>query len=207
MIKLFIVDDHYMVVEGVRSILQPEPGIEWMGHASNGASCLSFLRNHKPDIVLMDISMPEMNGIDLCNEVKALYPIIHIIALSTFNQSSYIHKMLEHGASGYLLKNATKEEMLEAFDTVMKGRQYLSFEAAGAIKKNNEAQVPVLTRREKEVLALIADGLTNHEIADKLFVSVTTVDSHRKNLLAKLQARNTAALVKLAVLHQLIDLG
>ena len=207
MIRLFIVDDHYMVVEGVRSILEPDPGIEWMGHASNAASCLSFLRNHKPDIVLMDISMPEMNGIDLCKEVKAHYPLIYIIALSTFNQSSYIHKMLDNGASGYLLKNATKEEMLEAFDTVMKGRQYLSFEASGALKKNNEAEIPVLTRREKEVLELIADGLTNHEIADKLFVSVTTVDSHRKNLLAKLQAKNTAALVKLAVLHKLIDIG
>lgn len=206
MIRLFIVDDHYMVVEGVRSILEHEAGIEWMGHASNADSCLSFLRHHRPDIVLMDINMPGKGGIELCGEVRALYPAIHIIALSTFNQTSYIHKMLEHGASGYLLKNAGKEELLEAFDTVMKGRQFLSFEAAGAFKKNNETEPPLLTRREKEVLELIADGLTNHEIAEKLFVSVSTVDSHRKNLLAKMQVRNTAALVKMAVAHKLLRL-
>ncbi len=205
MIKLFIVDDHYMVVEGVRSILQHAAGIEWMGHASGGESCLAFLKGHQPDILLMDINMPGINGIDLCKMVKDLYPAMHIIALSTFSQSSYIHKMLEHGASGYLLKNASKEEMLEAFDTVLKGRQYLSMEAAGAFKVNNEQAAPILTRREKEVLALIADGLTNGEISDRLFVSVTTIDSHRKNLLAKLHARNTAALVKIAAHHKLID--
>ncbi len=207
MTKLFIVDDHYMVVEGVRSLLQNELAVEWMGHASNSDSCLSFLQSHKPDIILMDINLPDKSGIDLCKEVRAKYPAIYIIALSTFSQTSYINKMLENGASGYLLKNASKEEMLEAFAVVMKGKQYLSFEVAVAMRKNNEAEKPILTRREKEVLELIAEGLTNHEIADKLFVSTTTVDSHRKNLLAKLQAKNVAALVKLALQYQLISVS
>ena len=207
MIQLFIVDDHYMVVEGIRSLLLHETEISWMGHASNADSCTAFLRNHQPDVILMDINMPGRSGIELCREVKELYPAIRVLALSTFSQSSYIHKMLESGADGYLLKNATREEILEAIDTVLKGRQYLSFEAAGALRKNNETAAPVITRREKEVLELIADGLTNGEIADKLFISVTTVDSHRKNLLAKLQAKNTAALVKLALHYGLLDIG
>jgi len=202
--KVFIVDDHYMVIEGIRSLLQNEKNIDWVGHASNAASCLAFLNQQLPDVILMDINLPDKSGIDLCKEVRAQYPSVYIVGLSTFNQQSFIQKMLQNGASGYVLKNATQEELLEAIETVAKGQTYLSDEAASSLRKNNSSETPVLTRREKEVLELIAEGMTNNEIAAKLFISVTTVDTHRKNLLAKFDARNIAALIKTAVQLQLI---
>lgn len=201
--SIFIVDDHYMVIEGIRSLLQNEKGIEWAGHAMNAGSCLAFLKQRQPDVILMDINLPDKSGIDLCAEVKKLYPSVFIIGLSTFNQQSFIRRMMDNGASGYVLKNATQEELLEGIHTVMKGKLYFSDEASVSLQ-NSGSSVPVLTRREKEVLALIADGMTNSEIATRLFVSVATVDTHRKNLLAKFEARNIAMLVKAAVQMQLI---
>ncbi len=206
MIKVFIVDDHYMVIEGIHSLLQHEQSIEWMGHATNAASCLAFLQNQKPDVILMDINLPDKSGIDLCKEVKQLYPGVHVLGLSTFNQQSFIEKMLQSGASGYVLKNATQEELMEGIETVSKGKEYLSFDAAVALRKPSQQNtIPLITRREKEVLELIADGLTNNEIAEKLFISSTTVDTHRKNLLAKFEAKNVAALIKLALQMNVIS--
>ena len=202
--KVFIVDDHYMVIEGIRSLLQNEKNIEWVGHASNAASCLAFLQQQLPEVILMDINLPDKSGIDLCKEVREKYPAVFVIGLSTFNQQSFIQKMMDNGASGYVLKNATQEELMEAIGTVAAGKTFLSDEAAQSLRKNNEGEIPVLTRREKEVLELIADGLTNNEIAAKLFISVTTVDTHRKNLLAKFDSRNIASLIKAAMQMQLL---
>jgi DNA-binding NarL/FixJ family response regulator len=206
-IKVFIVDDHYMVIEGIHSLLQNENSIEWMGHASNAASCLSFLQQQKPDVILMDINLPDKSGIELCLEVKEKYPFIYVLGLSTFNQQSFIEKMITNGASGYLLKNATQQELMEGIETVVKGKQYLSFDAAVAIRKPDTVnEIPIITRREKEVLELIAEGLTNNEMAERLFISSSTVDTHRKNLLAKFNARNTASLVKIAMQLNLLHL-
>nr|MBP6687599.1 response regulator transcription factor [Lacibacter sp.] len=119
--SVFITDDHYMVIEGIRSLLQNESSIEWVGHASTAASCLGFLQQQLPDIILMDISLPDMSGIDLCKQVKEKYPSVFVIGLSTFNQQSFIQKMMDHGASGYVLKNATKDELMEAIEVVAKG--------------------------------------------------------------------------------------
>ena len=202
-ISVFIVDDHYMVIEGIRSLLQNEKGIEWTGHAMTAASCLAFLKKQQPDVILMDINLPDKSGIDLCKEVKEKYPSVFIVGLSTFNQQSFIQKMMDNGASGYVLKNATQEEITEAIGTVIKGKTYLSEEASHTLRKDEASNI-VLTRREKEVLGLIAEGMTNIEIAQKLFISVTTVDTHRKNLLAKLEAKNTASLVRIATQLQLI---
>ena len=201
--KVFIVDDHYMVIEGIRSLLQNEKSIEWMGHATNGASCLSFLQNQLPDIILMDISMPDKSGIDLCKEVKEKYPSVFVIGLSTFNQQSFIQKMMDNGASGYVLKNATQEELMEAIEIVAKGKTYLSDEVSKVLRKQDDTHI-VLTRREKEVLELIAGGMTNNEIGEKLFISSSTVDTHRKNLLAKFEAKNTASLIHIASQMQFI---
>lgn len=201
--SVFIVDDHYMVIEGIRSLLQNEKGIEWAGHAMNAASCHAFLKNQQPDVILMDINLPDKSGIDLCKEVKEKYPSVFIIGLSTFNQQSFIVKMMDNGASGYVLKNATQEELTDAIGTVVKGKTYLSEEASHTLRKEDAAAF-VLTRREREVLALIVDGMTNNEIAKTLFISVTTVETHRKNLLAKLEAKNTASLVRIATQMQLI---
>jgi DNA-binding NarL/FixJ family response regulator len=202
--KVFIVDDHYMVIEGIRSLLQYEKQVEWVGHASNAESCLAFLKMQQPDIILMDINLPDKSGIDLCKEVRELYPAVYIIGLSTFNQESFIQKMMDNGASGYVLKNASQKELMDAIEKVAKGKTYFSDEAAQALRKKDTLSV-VLTRREKEVLALIANGLTNNEIGQQLFISVTTVDTHRKNLLAKFNVKNTALLIKAAIMNKLID--
>ena len=198
-IKVFIVDDHYMVVEGIRSLLQNGKNIEWVGHAMTADSCLAFLEQQLPDIIFMDINLPDKSGIDLCKTVKEKYPSVFIIGLSTFNQQSFIQKMMDNGASGYVLKNATQQELLEAIEVVNKGDIYLSDEVAYSLRKQDSSRIPLLTRREKEVLELIANGLTNVEIAKQLFIGVTTVDTHRKNLLAKFDAKNIASLIKQAV--------
>jgi DNA-binding NarL/FixJ family response regulator len=202
-IKVFIVDDHYMVIEGIRSLLQNEKVVEWTGHATNAASCLAFLQQEQPDVILMDINLPDKSGIDLCKEVKEKYPSVFIIGLSTFNQQSFIQKMIDSGASGYVLKNASQEELMEAIEAVAKGKTYLSDEASQTLRRNESNNI-VLTRREKEVLELIAEGLTNSEIGQKLFISTTTVDTHRKNLLAKFEVKNTALLVRIATQQQMI---
>ncbi len=187
-----------MVIEGIRSLLQDERGIEWMGHAMNAASCLAFLKRQEPDVILMDINLPDKTGIDLCKEVKALYPAVAILGLSTFNQRPVIRNMMDNGASGYVLKNATKEELLTAITTVRMGKTFLSFEAAQSLRETG-SDAPVITRREKEVLQLIAEGLTNAEIAAQLFISVPTVNTHRKSLIEKFKATNTAMLIAMAI--------
>lgn len=202
--RVFIVDDHYMVIEGIRSLLQNEPSIEWAGHAMTAASCMAFLQQNEVDVILMDINLPDQSGIDLCAAVKKAYPLVFILGLSTFNQQSFIQKMIENGASGYLLKNASREELREGIQTVMKGKLYLSGEAAQSLRQAGTQSIPVLTRREKEVLEWIAEGMTNNEIAQKLFISVTTVDTHRKNLLAKFEVKNVAALIRVASQHKVI---
>lgn len=191
---IFVVDDHYMVIEGIRSLLQNEKTLDWMGHATNAESCLSFLKLHEPDVILMDVNLPDKSGIDLCKEVKQLYPAIAILGLSTFNQQAVIKNMIDNGASGYVLKNATKEELLEAINSALKGKVYYSFEVLNSLRKPEPNQL-LITRREKEVLLLIAEGLTNAAIAEKLFISIPTVNTHRKSLLEKFDVKNTAMLI------------
>jgi DNA-binding NarL/FixJ family response regulator len=203
--KVFITDDHYMVVEGIRSMLLLEKNIEWMGHAMNAASCLAFLHRQQPDVLLLDINLPDKSGIDLCKEIKEKYPDICILGLSSFNQQSYIQKMIQNGASGYVLKNASGEEIKRAIESAMKGVTFLSSEAMVTMRENRDAQVPVITRREKEVLKLIAEGLTNKEMAEKLFISTTTVDTHRNSLLSKFNVKNTANLVRMAAQFNLLN--
>ena len=196
--RIFIVDDHYMVIEGIRSILQSEESIEWMGHAMNAASCMDFLKRQQPDVILMDVNLPDQSGTELCKEVKQHYPGVLILGLSTFNQQAIVRNMIDSGASGYVLKNATKEELLEAIASVVNGDTYLSQEVAHSLNEP-QPQLPVITRREKEVLLLIAEGLTNAEIAEKLFISIPTVNTHRKSIIEKFEAKNTATLIGKAI--------
>lgn len=184
-----------------------ERDIELVGQARDGKSCLAFLVSHTADIILMDISLPDISGIDLCAAIKAKYPGIMVLGLSFFKEGKYVAGMLKNGASGYVLKSTDKEELLQAIHDVHAGKTYLSSEAEQAVKYesyNGRNHSPHLTRREKEVLLLIAEGNTNPEIAEMLFISAATVDSHRKNLLAKLNVRNTAMLIKCAIDHQLL---
>lgn len=203
-IKVFITDDHYMVVEGIRTLLQGEKSIEFIGHASNAASCLSFLKNQQPDVILMDISMPDRTGVELCREVRRMYPHVFVIGLSTFNQFTFIDAMMKNGASGYLLKNAGKKEIITAVTEVATGKLYMSDEVAATLKNEAHEKSPVLTRRENEILRMIANGHTNPAIADKLFLSLSTVDTHRKSLMRKLNIKNTALLIRYAMEHKIV---
>jgi DNA-binding NarL/FixJ family response regulator len=196
--SIFIVDDHYLVIEGIRSLLHHEKNIEWMGHAMNAASCLDYLKRHQPNVILMDVNLPDKSGTELCEEVKKLYPNVLILGLSTFNQQAVVRNMMDNGASGYVLKNATKEELLEAIDLVINGDTYFSQEVVHSLNEPQPRQ-PIITRREKEVLQLIAEGLTNAEIADKLFISVPTVNTHRKSIIEKFEVKNTASLIGKAI--------
>jgi DNA-binding NarL/FixJ family response regulator len=207
MIRVFIVDDHPVVIEGIHSLLKNERDIEWAGHAMNAQSCLGFFVNNTAHVVLMDINLPDTNGVELCAIMKEKYPGIMILGLSTFNQGLYIKKMMENGASGYILKNASGEELLKAIHAAHDGGIYFSGEVGQALKEyklSSKNELPALSRREKEILSLIAEGYTNPQIAEKLFVSPYTVDTHRRNLLTKLDVKNTATLIRFAVEHKLI---
>jgi DNA-binding NarL/FixJ family response regulator len=205
MIKVYIIDDHQMIIEGIYSLLQRESDIEWMGGCKLPADLMNFLAHFQPDVLLMDINLPQQSGLELCSEVKAKYPGINIIGISTTNDASIIRRMQENGASGYLLKDASQQEIVTAIHEVNKGRDYVSFSVAESLKKNpGNEPLARLTKREKEILKLIAEGLTNQEIATVLFLNVNTVDTHRKNMLTKFGAKNTAALIMIAVNNHLI---
>ncbi|MBC7902664.1 MAG: response regulator transcription factor [Gemmatimonadaceae bacterium] len=206
MIKVYIVEDHAVVIEGIYSLLQKEKEVEICGYATSAENCLNYFKSNTADVILMDISLPDMNGVDLCSLIKKNYPGIMVLALSSFNQGTYIRKMMESGASGYLLKNASKQEIVEGIKVVNTGQTYLAFNAGMALKSATLLQnsLPPLTKREKEILKLIASGLTNVQISKELFISIDTVDSHRKNLHLKLNVKNTAMLIRFAVENDLV---
>ncbi len=205
MTKLFIVDDHSIVIEGILSLLQNSPDIFVCGTAKTAADCIQFLENNPIDVILMDINLPDMNGVELCKKVKNDFPEIKILALSTFNQISYINKMMVNGASGYLLKNITKAELTDAIKTVIDGQNYYSNEVSEILKvAKTKGETPVLTKRETDILKLVVEGLTNPQIGEKLFISTDTVDSHRKNLHTKLNVNNTALLVRYSIENGLV---
>jgi len=198
MIGIFIIDDHPMVIEGIRKMLQQADNVKVVGSASDGYAALEALKSKHVDVALVDINLPDLDGIELCKKIRERFPKTKVLGLSTFKERSYITRMVDAGAAGYLLKNANGEELMEAIEAAHRGRMYMSMEAAQSIARPDapKQELPLLTTREREVLALIAEGLTNNEIAEKLFISPLTVDSHRKNLLAKFGVKNTAAMVK-----------
>jgi DNA-binding NarL/FixJ family response regulator len=203
MTNVFIVDDHQLVIEGITSILQKEKDIKVAGYATNATACINYFKTNTADVILMDINLPDISGLDLCKAIKSDYPGVAIIALSTLNQGSYITQIIENGASGYLLKNANKEEILEAIATVQNGKTFFSFEAGKIFRATTEKMngLAVLSKREKEILKLIGEGFTNIEISKQLFISIDTVDTHRKNLYTKLNVKNTALLIRYAIEH------
>ena len=206
MIDILIADDHKVFRDGITSILGEVEDINIIGEANDGREVINHLESINPDVILMDISMGETNGIDTTKLVKQKFPSLKVLVLSMHGESAYIVKMLEAGASGYLLKDAGKDEMIRAIRTVAEGNTYYSQRVSAAIvehltnpnqpKKNK--QIP-LTKRELDVLRLIAEEYTNPEIAESLHISIRTVDTHRRNLLEKLQLKNTAGLVKYAI--------
>ncbi|GHC49618.1 response regulator [Ulvibacter litoralis] len=211
MIRVFIVDDHKMVIEGMQLLLQNEDDIKVIGTALSGEIALEKIPEAAPDVVLLDINLPGINGIDTCKQLIKTNPDLKIIAISMHKESSLIKMMLSNGAKGYVLKNAGQEEVIEAIKTVFNGKMYLdqavndivinSVASNAAAKANNP--FPTLSRREKEVLQLILDEYTTQEIADKLFISFGTVETHRRNMLIKTGVRNTAGLVRVAFEYEL----
>lgn len=197
-VKILIVDDHPLVLEGLKSLLADTEGVRVVGTASNAIDAIAFLKNNEVDIAFLDINLPDISGIDLCKKVKDQFPEVKTLALSTFNERAYVSRMIQNGASGYLIKSSGKEDILEAIQQVQAGGYFMNVQFDQATPTAAPKTVPFLTRREKEVLVLIAEGLTNPQIAEQLFISVTTVNSHRQNLLMKFEVSNTASLIKLA---------
>lgn len=213
MIRVMIADDHKVFREGIVSILGGIPEILVVAEASDGRQVLEKLKTQSVDVILMDITMGDTNGIETTRQVKNLYSGIKVLVLSMHSESSYIVKMLEAGASGYLLKDAGSAELVTAIKTIAAGDTYYSRQVSdtliehltkGTKPQQAKAGVP-LTRRELEVLRLIAEEYSNPEIAEKLYISIRTVDTHRRNLLEKLGVKNTAGLVKYAIKHGLIE--
>lgn len=204
MINLLVVEDHPLVSEGLKAIFEREPALNCLGIMATGKDLLMKLQHQHPDVIVMDINLPDANGLDLCKQVKDLYPTIHILALSINNEKGIIKKIIENGASGYILKDAAQYEIVDAIKAVMQHKTYFSLSASMTLNKPDPMSLPVLTRREREILVKIADGLTNQQIAAQLFVDVSTVNSHRKNMLAKYDVQNTAQLIKLAITNKLI---
>ncbi|MBN2776111.1 MAG: response regulator transcription factor [Bacteroidales bacterium] len=205
-VKIFIVDDHFMVIEGIKNLLSNSKEILITGYALNAKNALESIKSIKPELVLMDINLPDISGVELCKLVKKEITEIKIIGLSTFNQLAYVTSMIENGASGYLLKNSSKEEILEAIQIVMSGNQVLSPEVA-KMMKSVQASMPMISRREKDVLKCICMGLTSKEISEKLFISINTVNTHRKSLMLKLNVNKTADLISNALKNEFISLS
>ncbi len=210
MINVIILDDHTMVLKGIETMLTEESGIFVSNTFSTGKSLLDYLTTKIPNILLLDINLPESNGIELCGFITKTYPEISIIGLSNYSDTGFIKNMMRNGAKGYLLKNTSKNELIEAIKTVSSGITYLPKTLRKklldeSIGIQSSKFIPQLTRREQEILECIANEFTNKEIADKLFISTKTVESHRKNLLQKFAVRNTAGLIKEAFIKGLLN--
>ena len=211
--KVAIVDDHKMFREGVEAMLDDHEHVSLAWGASNSAQTMELLEEDKPDVILMDISLGDESGIKLTTKILEIYPNIKILGLSMHKEDNYIVKILESGAKGYLLKDAGSEEMIRAIREVFDGGTYYSSHVTNILMKHvTQGTKPSergdqirLTTRETEILTLIAEEYSNPEIAKKLFISIRTVDTHRRNLLDKLQVKNTAGLVKYAIKNGLVD--
>lgn len=216
-IRVLLVDDHKMIRDGIRALLEDVAEIQVVDEADNGKEALDLIRagELKPDVVVMDVRMPQMSGIEATRIISEEFPDLPVLSLSMHDEVEYISKMLQAGAHGYMLKNAGKQELVMAIKKVANGEKYFSSEVsyammmnyiAGDGKKDRGPRDNVqLTKREEEIIKLIASEMTNQEIADKLSISLRTVDTHRRNLLQKLGVKNTAGLVRFAIQQRLID--
>lgn len=203
MIKVAIVDDHKILTDGLQGLIENSGTAHVVGIAHSAAQCRDFINFWKPDVLLMDVGLPDRNGVDLCKEIKTQHPDIKVLALTTHNEYSIVRQMLDNGASGYLIKNAMTEEVIAGIEAVANGEIFLCHEIDILMNRPKENHI-WLSDREREMLKLVAEGLTNGEIAERIFLSPETIKSYRKNLLLKLDAKNTAVLVRIAIEQKLI---
>ena len=213
MIKVFIADDHHLVREGISLLLEQEPDISVIGQAADGEEAVSMIPGLKPDIVILDISMPKINGIEAARRVFAEGFKGKIIVLTQYDKEEYVRNAIQVGASGYLLKDSLRSEVIEAIRKIFRGELYVSSSISKILieeylqqvkRKQITREIPELTPRELEVLRLIAGGFSSKQIADKLFLSIRTIDFHRANISQKLGIHDIAGLTRYAVKHGLI---
>ncbi len=212
MYKILLVDDHEMIRDAIKSYLKDSEQFEVADEAENGIEALELLKNNKYDLILTDINMPEMDGIELMKTLKNEFPDQKVLVLSMFNDGGQIKSMIENGANGYILKNVTKSELFEAMKSIINGDDHYSREIYDTLIRNiskRKAKQRLtfekpLSEREKEVLVLIANEKSNQEIADELFISIRTVETHKRNLLEKTGCKNVAGLVMYAVEKELV---
>jgi len=203
LVRVAIVEDHKVVAEGFERLINESGFAVVTGKTYSVAGCRNLLAQTEVDVLLLDIGLPDGNGVDLCPQLKALYPDLKILMLSSYSELTIIKQALDEGASGYILKNAMTEEILAGIHAVTSGQQFLCDEVNMLLSRQNTNQV-VLSRREQELLRLIVAGLSNSEIADKMCLGYETIKSYRKNLIIKLNAHNTAQLVRMAIEKKMV---
>jgi DNA-binding NarL/FixJ family response regulator len=208
-IKVMLVDDHQIILDGLKSLLENADEIQVVATANNGNEALNALKLLTVDVILMDIDMPKLNGIDATRQIHEKYKDVKVIMLTMHSESTMIKNLIEIGAHGYLLKNSSKEELLDAIYKVAKGEKYFSSEVTLSLlhpQKSKTSDIKIdFTQREIEIIQLLADGLTNKEIGDKLFISHRTVDTHRTNIMKKVGVNNVAGLISFAIKNSLVD--
>lgn len=214
MVKVFITDDHELYLEGLTLLLGKQEGIQVVGTAMNGGHLLKQLPGLDIDVLLLDVHLPDIEEEELLKQIRALYPDLKVLYLTLMRGTRYIHKLVKYDIQGYLLKNASMEELKKALQLIVAGEKYFSKEInildteqdfRNTITIEDKKVEEILSRREIEILTLICKEFSNSEIAEKLFLSVSTVETHRKNLIAKLGVNNTVGLVKFALKNKLID--
>ncbi|SHF27486.1 response regulator [Chryseobacterium vrystaatense] len=206
-INIVIVDDHPIVIEGLKMMLANQLAFTVSESFTSGKEITSFIRNHKVDIILLDITLPDANGTELCREIKKISPATSVIMFSNRSERSIIMQSIQNGASGYILKNTSIDELVVCIQGAHSGNIVFCNETKEIISKpsHNEVPIPRLTKREKQILQMVADGKTSIIIADELFLSPLTVETHRKNLLQKFQAKNSTELISRAAQQNMID--
>ena len=214
-IKLILVDDHQLVRTGIANLLSGEPGFEIIGEASESREMFDLLRQLQPDIAVLDIALPGMSGIEITKKLHNDYPGIRILILSMHTSEEFIFNAINSGARGYLPKNTSRRELIEAIYAIHRGEEYFAESISNVILKSyikkaksnatdDENKESLLSKRELEVLKLFAEGMTNQEIADKLFISIRTVESHKNHIMARLELKTTVDLVKFAIRNNIV---
>ncbi len=208
--KIAITDDHVMVLKGIASMLESTPELDVVGLYENATQTLERIGEDRPDVLLLDINLPDENGIDLSKQLLKAYPDLKIIVLTNFEDMSFVKRMLKNGVHGYLLKNTDKLELITAMKTVLSGELFLQKDIQKQLLNQTSKSTidnglkPNLTRREHDVLVAISEELTTQEISEKLFISPKTVETHRMNIMSKLGAKNSVGIIKIAMEKQLL---
>ncbi len=214
-IKLILVDDHQLVRTGIANLLAGETGFEIIGEAADAKDLFELLRKSQPDITVLDIALPGMSGIEITKKLHNDYPGIRILILSMHTSEEFIFNAINSGARGYLPKNTSRKELIEAIYAIHRGEEFFAESISNVILKSyikkaksdspeDENNENLLSKREIEVLKLFAEGMTNQEIADKLFISIRTVESHKNHIMARLELKTTVDLVKFAIRNNIV---